>query len=167
MKKRTGILGVLIAILVLGIGYAAVSAIPLTISGTGTVESNPEAFKVQFMEVASMEGDGTKQATIDSSDPTKASISVTGLNQSGAMASFTYTVQNISDENINAELQTPTVTNSNPDYFVVDAVVNNPTTLAVNDQTSITVNVLAIKTPIGDDETTNIEVTVNANPVEP
>ena len=50
-KKRTGIIGVLIAILALGIGYAAVSAITLTITGTGSITATPGNFVVEYTGV--------------------------------------------------------------------------------------------------------------------
>ena len=51
-KKRTGILGVLLAVLALGIGYAAVNAITLTITGSGTITSTDANFKVEYTNVA-------------------------------------------------------------------------------------------------------------------
>ena len=48
MKKRTGIIGVLIAILALGIGYAAVTAVTLVITGTGSITATQENFKVHY-----------------------------------------------------------------------------------------------------------------------
>ena len=46
MKKRTGIIGVLIAILALGIGYAAVTAVTLVITGTGSITATQENFLI-------------------------------------------------------------------------------------------------------------------------
>ena len=48
MKKRTGIIGVLVAILALGIGYAVVSAVTLNINGSGTITADPDNFKVHY-----------------------------------------------------------------------------------------------------------------------
>ncbi len=165
MKRRTGILGVLIAILAIGIGYAVVSAIPLEIKGTGTVSSNPNGFVVKFKEVASKIGDGTLNASI--SDDTHATISVSGLTESGQKATFVYTVLNASEEmNYAANLTTPTVEVEKSEYFDVTAVVNNPTTIKQNETTTVTVVVTAKKTPVGDDVTSNITVTLNAEAVE-
>ena len=50
-KKRTGILGVLLAVLALGIGYAAVNAITLTITGSGTISSIDDNIKVEYTSV--------------------------------------------------------------------------------------------------------------------
>ena len=165
MKKRTGILGVLIAILAIGIGYAVVSAIPLEIKGTGTVASNPNGFVVKFKEVASKTGDGTLNASI--TDDTHATISVSGLTESGQKATFVYTVLNASEKmNYAANLTTPTVEVEKSEYFDVTAVVNNPTTIKQNETTTVTVVVTAKKTPVGDDVTSNITVTLNAEAVE-
>ena len=165
MKRRTGILGVLIAILAIGIGYAVVSAIPLEIKGTGTVASNPNGFVVKFKEVASKTGDGTLNAGI--TDDTHATISVSGLTESGQKATFVYTVLNASEEmNYAAKLTTPTVEVEKSEYFDVTAVVDNPTTIKQNETTTVTVVVTAKKTPVGDDVTSNITVTLNAEAVE-
>lgn len=165
MKRKTGILGVLIAILAIGIGYAVVSAIPLEIKGTGTVASNPDGFVVKFKEVASKTGDGTLNAGI--SDDTHATISVSGLTESGQKATFVYTVVNASEvENYSANLTTPTVEVEKSDYFDVTAVVDNPTTIKQNETTTITVVVTAKKIPVGDDVTSNITVTLNAEAIE-
>ena len=48
MKKRTGIIGVLVAILLLGIGYAVVSAVTLTINGSGSITADQANFKVHY-----------------------------------------------------------------------------------------------------------------------
>ena len=165
MKRKTGILGVLIAILAIGIGYAVISAIPLEIKGTGTIVSNPDGFVVKFKEVASKTGDGTLNAGI--SDDTHATISVSGLTESGQKATFVYTVVNASEvENYSANLTTPTVEVEKSDYFDVTAVVDNPITIKQNETTTITVVVTAKKIPVGDDVTSNITVTLNAEAVE-
>ena len=166
MKRRTGILGVLIAILAIGIGYAVVSAIPLEIKGTGTVASNPDGFVVKFKEVASKTGDGILNASI-TDDATHATISVSGLTESGQKATFVYTVLNASEEmNYAANLTTPTVEVEKSEYFDVTAVVDNPTKIKQNETTTVTVVVTAKKTPVGDDVTSNITVTLNAEAVE-
>ena len=165
MKRRTGILGVLIAILAIGIGYAVVSAIPLEIKGTGTVASNPNGFVVKFSGVASKTGDGTLNASI--TNDTHATISVSDMTESGQKATFVYTVLNASEEmNYAANLTTPTVEVEKSEYFDVTAVVDNPTTIKQNETTTVTVVVTAKKTPVGDDVTSNITVTLNAEAVE-
>lgn len=165
MKRRTGILGVLIAILAIGIGYAVVSAIPLEIKGTGTVASNPDGFVVRFSGVASKTGEGTLNAGI--TDDTHATISVSNMTESGQKATFVYTVLNASEEmNYAANLTTPTVEVEKSEYFDVTAVVDNPTKIKQNETTTVTVVVTAKKTPVGDDVTSDITITLNAEAVE-
>lgn len=164
MKKRVGIIGLLIAILMLAVGYAATTTIPLIITGTGTVSENPNGYEVKFIEVSSMTGDGIKNATII--DDTHATINVSGLQRTGEKATFNYVVKNTSSEAINAVLNSPTIVNDNETYFRVTANVNAPTTIAVGEATTISVTVEAIKTPVGNDQTANINITVNASPEE-
>ena len=165
MKRKTGILGVLIAILAIGIGYAVISAIPLEIKGSGTIASNPNGFAVKFKNVASKTGDGTINATI--TDDTHATMSVSGLTESGQKATFVYEILNASEEtNYSAKLTTPTVEVEKSDYFLATAVVDNPTIIAQNETTTITVTIQAIKTPVESDITSDVTVTLNAEAVE-
>jgi len=168
MKKRTGILGVLIAILVMAVGYAAITAIPLQITGTGTIVPDQDNFQVIFVdedhEITPATSPATLTAEIDPSDETKATLSVTGLNMTNETATFTFVVQNISPENIIADLQAPTLTFTNEEYFDVTAELGAETEIGVGEEATITVTVRVKKATL-DDITSDITVTVNANPV--
>ena len=88
MKKRTILPLLLVAVLALGIGYAAVAGVTLQINGNAIVTPTQENFGVRF--------DGTP--TVDKAtaailaDKTKASLDVTGLSDKNDTATATFTV---------------------------------------------------------------------------
>ena len=173
MKKRTGILGILIAILALGIGYAAISAITLTITGTGKITPNTrqENFKVEFTDIVEQSGTNI-EAQIDDSDTTKATIKAEGFTQKydsthqEEQAYFVFEITNNSPENITADLQEPQVTITNEDFFSVETEYLDPTMVGQSETTYLKVTIKPIKTPLVDDQTTDITITLDANPVE-
>lgn len=171
MKKRTGILGVLIAILILGIGYAAISSVNLIINGTGTVTANPDNFKVVYTAVATgttvpATGVTVTPASISADGDTTTSFTVTGLSKLNDEANLTYTITNKSPD-LNATLGTPTVaisgTNAS-DYFEVTSTTAEASVAANGGTTTQTVKVKVKKTPISDDVTGTFTITVVATP---
>lgn len=94
MKNRKSLLGLglLALVLVLGVGYAAVNGVELTISGSASTGENRD-IAVTFNGTTDTAGDGE---TIASASPNSltASISVTGLTKVNDTASATYTIQN-------------------------------------------------------------------------
>ena len=170
MKKRTGILGVLIAILVLGIGYAAISAVTLTINGTGTVSPDDDNFKVVYTAVGTVTKPTEATVTTDtigSDGVITTSFTVTGLTKKGEVVEIPYTITNKS-EDLGATLGTPavTITGTNAsDYFTVTSTTA-ATSLAKNGGTTTqTVHVEVTKTPIDADVTGTFTITVQATPV--
>lgn len=164
MKKRTGIIGVLIAILALGIGYAAVTAVTLVITGTGSITATQENFKVHYTgTVAVTKSPDTIVTTQTHNNAQAGEFTVSGMTKAGDTVTFTYTVINES-EGINANLAAPTVvTNSNSEYFEV-TTSRDATTLAPTESTTQTVTVTAIKTPVTDDVSGNFTIKLVASP---
>ena len=170
MKKRTGILGVLIAILIIGIGYAAISNVNLIINGTGTVTADPNNFKVVYTAVGTVTkpADATVATdTIDANGVTTTSFTVTGLTKKGEIVEIPYTITNKS-EDLGATLGTPSIsisgTNASEYFTVTSSTAAN--SLAKNGGTTTqTVHVEVAKTPIGDPITGTFTITVAATPV--
>ena len=96
---------VLIAIVVLGVGYAAISAVNLIINGNATARVDQNNFKVHFTGAQAISGStgASGTSTIDSQDDTKATFDVTGLTKVGDYAEAVYTVRNDSN-GIGAEI---------------------------------------------------------------
>ena len=114
MKNKKTFMGlaVLIAVLMLGIGYAAVSKIPLSISGSASSAANQDNFVVEFTAAAPKENNAfvVAEETKVNADATTATMTVEGLTAKGDKAVATFTVENKSADlsalinNIKAEL---------------------------------------------------------------
>ncbi len=170
-NKRAFIVTVLIiAVLLLGIGYAAVANKTLTISGTAKVSPDDSNFNVKFTgtpataKVAGTNVPEDAEVTATITDDTTATIGVTGLTAKGQKVTATYTILNDSAD-LKAALSA-SLTNSNTNYFTVTQAIADPSTLAPAGTTTITVTVECIKTPVTTDETANITVTITAAPQE-
>ena len=169
MRRNTKIVGgiLLVAILLVAVGYAAITNVTLNIKGTAKSEGNPDNFKVELIGEPQTSGDGTTTATIDNQDKTQGTMNVSGLNAKGQTAIATYTVKNQSVD-LSADL-TAKATSTNDEYFEVQCSLDK-TTLKAQEETTMTVKVKLLKTPI--DETkenlsTEIGVNVDAEPKQP
>ena len=169
MGRNTKIEGgiLLVAIVLVAVGYAAITNIGLNINGTAKSKADPDNFKVELIGEPQTIGDGTTTATINAQDKTKGTMTVSGLNAKGQTAIAVYTVENKSQD-LSADL-TAEATSSNDEYFEVQCSLDK-TTLKAQEQTTMTVKVKLLKTPI--DETkenlsTEIGVNIDAEPKQP
>ena len=159
------VLIVLVAVLTLGIGYASISAINLIIDGNATANPNDTNFKVKFLNedgvTPMIEGSPTNTVSVDSD--TTASCTVTTLNGAGQSVTATYRVKNESPGiGVSIGLQ---LTNSNPDYFkVTQKILDNK--LQAGEETTVTVKVEMLKTPVTDAVSTSIIATLIATPID-
>lgn len=166
-----------VALLIMGVGYAAISNITLEIKGSATADPSQANFTVKFSESAdaiTVDKSGITQpalATVTGSrtDATHAAITVNGLTAKGDTATVTYTIQNTSAD-LSADL-TAIATNSNTEYFSVSYGFGSSKTATANiakgGATTVTVTVTLIKTPITASETSTIGLTITAKPVQP
>ena len=165
-KKRTGIIGILITILVLGIGYAAVSYVTLTIEGTGAITATQSNFVVVYTGVTVASKTETVTTTQTASGTT-GSFTVTGMTKKGDYAEFTYTIENQS-EGLSAVLGNPVIASGyNSEYFTVTSTTNSPTTLTstgATNTTTQTVSIEAAKTPTADQTSNTVTITLQADP---
>ena len=165
-KANNKIIGgiVLLAIVLVAVGYAAIGNVGLNITGSAKGESKQDNFLVEFIGTPTTGGDGTTTATINESQKTEGTVSVSGLTAKGETAIATYTVKNKSQD-LSADL-TAEATSTNEEYFEVICNLDK-TTLKAQEETTMTVKVKLLKTPI--DETkenlsTKIGVSVTAEP---
>ena len=156
---------VLVAIVVLGVGYAAISAVNLIINGNATASVNQNNFKVHFTQAQAISGSTGVSGTssIDTQDDTKATFDVTGLTKIGDYAEAVYTVRNDSN-GIGAEI-TLNLESSNTEYFkVTETILDNK--LQAGEETTAKVRVEMIKTPVAETVSTSITATLTASPLE-
>ena len=164
MKKtsKIAIIVVIVGILLLGIGYAAISNIILNIGGTVTADPSQANFNVRFTEVK--EVSDTAKVTAGITDDLNATIDVQGLKTLGETVTATYEIENAS-ENLSANLTIET-TNSNTEYFEIESMLAE-TSLLAKTKTTVTVTVKLIKEPIEESAEATVNVIITANPVQP
>ena len=163
--RRTNkiILAVLImAVMSLGIGYAAIQNITLNITGTATANPNQANFSVKFSGTPTVSDPNKVLAAI--TDDTNATINVEGLTSAGDTVSATYTIQNISSD-LSADLVVD-ITNSNKEYFLIESELAN-TSLKAGEATTLTITIQLIKTPVSSIETSTIGMQLTVAPVQP
>lgn len=162
-KKKFYVVGLLVFVLVLGIGYAAVSTVGLNIDGTASVKT--ENLKVSFNGVTEV-SDEEKVVANSTDNSLDATISVSDLTLN-EIVTATYTIKN-EETDVNANITKKTITNDKEEFFeVTTSVDESPTTVDANGTAKVTVTVKLIKTPIeADDSTANIQIDLDANPVQ-
>ena len=161
-KKTLYGLGLLALILVLGVGYAAVSEVTLNIDGSATVAS--EALKVSFNGVTDTEDDD-KVVASSTDNSLNASIQVTNLTLNEEV-SATYTIKN-QETDVDANVIKKQISNDKPEFFeVTTSVDDSAETITAGGTGTVTVTVRLIKTPIeATDSTANIQIDLTASPV--
>ena len=164
MKSKKSLLsfGILALVLVLGVGYALVSSVGLTISGSASVAD--AALKVAFNGVTDTSSD---KITATSQDGTlEATIDVNGI-QLGETVTATYTIKN-EETDVNASVIKESIENNKPDFFEVTTDVDETAkTISASSTETVTVSVKLIQTPVTSaDSTATIKVNLAANPVE-
>ena len=161
------VLIVLVAVLTLGIGYAAISAVNLIINGGATANPSDTNFKVKFLKETGVTPKITSEdggaGDIDVTSDTTATFNITGLDAVGESAVANFKVKNESN-NVGAEISL-SVTNSNSEYFKVTETIQD-NKLQAGEETTATVKVEMIKTPINNAVTTSITATLIATPLE-
>ena len=169
MNKKRTILGgaILVAVLMLGIGYAAISNITLTITGSATANPSQENFVVEFdTDKDSIAISNTQLVTAEVKDGDEATMTVTGFNAKGNTAYATFTVENNSpDLTANITLE-PIVEGDTEDYFTIETEIDEPTVFAQT-STNVTVKVTLNKTPVNGEVNGTFDVKLKATPEQP
>lgn len=168
MKKKKTLLsiGLLALILVLCVGYAVVSSVDLTISGTAKVKGSD--LKVAFNGTTTVSVGDEDRVTATATDGSlTANIAVTDLELNDAVTA-TYTIKN-TETDVNASIIKTSITNDKADYFQVTTDVDSTAkTIDAGSTGTVTVTIKMIKTPVADaDSTANIAVQLTASPVQP
>lgn len=160
------VVGLLVmALLVVSVGYAAITTVTLVVSGTATATTDTANFKVEFFGTPTVSDSNKVEATINSVDKTKANLTVSGLTAKGDSVTATYTVKNLSAD-LSADLATSVPTNTNSEYFKVDTSLS-AASIGASGAADLTVTVTLLKTPVEDNETADITVNLAATPVQP
>ena len=166
MKKTNKIIiaSIVVAVLLLGIGYAAITNVTLNIGGTLQSDPNQANFVVKFDGETTPTVSNEEKVTATITDNTNARFDVTGLETVGETVTALYTVVNDSD-NLSADLSVAT-TNTNQEYFTVKAQLGK-TSLTAKDTTTVLVTATLTKAPITDSESATVNVAITGYPVQP
>ena len=176
MKKKKAIIGLLVILVVilLAIGYAAISNQTLTINGTATAVASDSNFNVIFSAVgtpdviAGTTTTATATGTIDTTDSTgrTATITIDGFTKIGDAITVPYTISNESVDDVGAKITSIQIQNSNEDYFnVVVSPRESEDVISSGDSRVEDITVACIQTPIASDQSATITVTFTAEPV--
>ena len=173
MKKKKSMifLALLVAVFVLGVGYAAVTGVNLTLSGSAAAKA--KGLDVAFNGSTDSDqtvGSGATITPTASEHSLTANIAVTNLESVGDTITATYTIENY-ETDVAASLTTASITNTNSEYFEVTSNIptssGTPVSLAAGGTTDLVVTVRLIKTPVTSQyNSTDITVVVNAAPVD-
>lgn len=161
-KKSNYILVVLFALsFLLGVGYAVVNSISLTITGSASAIS--EDLDVYF--TSSTSGSNSKVTATATAGALTASIKVQDLTLNETVTA-TYNVEN-NETDVAALLSQESLTNSNTEHFTVSASIDNSGYVCTNKSktTKVTITVKMIKTPVNDaNSSANITLKLKADP---
>lgn len=168
MKKKTWVFAILIAIILLGVGYAAISDTVLTVTGSSaTITADPNNFVVKYKAQSEMTSSGSTGSSVNivRNSDTDVTFTVTGLTKKDDTVTVTLPIVNLS-ETLKATLGTPTITNTNTEYFDVTINTALAGTVLVEETgtANLVITVTAKKTPVTADETTTITAQISATP---
>ena len=152
MKNRRNVVVafMLVAVMLLSIGYAALSD---TLDITGSVDVNQSAAEEAFNEdiyfSAAVANESGNTASINADNNDKASFTINTFKGKDDVATFTFTIKNAGDV---AATVTPrlnaTLGNTNTEYFSIESDWDGDTKdLAAGAEITYTVTVTMIKTP--------------------
>jgi len=150
-RKLFMVLGIVLAVLALGIAYAATLNVNLSITGTATAMASEENFDVKFTYVSPVTGTGevdTSGSTAEiSSDPTRGTFEFTGFITKGQTQSATWTISNENEAELYAHIVAyRELEVTDREYFRGRCDLASDV-IEPNGTTTLTVTVECIKTP--------------------
>ena len=151
MKNRKGLISImLVAVLLLGIGYAALTD-TLDITGSADVNQSAaeEAFNEDIYFSAAVANETGNTASVNADNNDKASFTAKTLKGKGDKVTFTFTIKNDGDV---AATVTPklnaTLGNTNPEFFSLTSDWDGGAkVLAAGSEVTYTLTVELLKTP--------------------
>ena len=135
----------LVAEVVLGVGFAAVST---TLDITGKADVNPDAaFKADIYFDTATANDAGNTAAVNANDDNKASFTANNLSGQGDSASFTYVIKNSGDLDATISVTACSVSVGDTSIFDITTDWNEAKPLDANGSATITVTVSLKETP--------------------
>ena len=152
MKNRNTIVVafLLAAVMLLGVGYAALSD-TLDITGSADVNQSAaeEAFNEDIYFSAAVANEAGNTASVNADNNDKASFTINTFKGKDDVATFTFTIKNNGDVDANVTPKlNASLGNTNPEYFSISSDWNGEAkTLAAHSEITYTVTVELLKTP--------------------
>ena len=146
-RKFVVVAFLLVAVLLLGVGYAALSDV-LDITGSADVNQSAaeEAFTEDILFTAAVANQEGNTASINADNKDKASFTANTLKGRGDKATFTYTITNNGD--LDADITPSISSNTNTAYFdVYSDWAGQMKTLKAGESITYTVTIELLETP--------------------
>lgn len=161
-RKTFQLLGLVIAILVMTVGYAAIQDVNLVIEGNIKATPDQANFNVRFTGTPTYSGTGYASLTITGN--TTATMNVSGLQDVGDYVTAVFTVANSSTD-LTAYLSCTTnlTVSDNGTYFKVTTTLGT-TELEAQTTTTLQVKVQLLKV-VSSEITGNLEIVLTASPL--
>ena len=164
MKNKKSLLSLVLfaLVLILGVGYAVVSSVDLTIGGSATVKNAD--LKVDIASVQDTKtGTATVTHTLGAGHVKQDTFTIKDM-ELNETVTMTYTIDN-HETDVNATIaEQVALDNDNENYFTATYTIDNANVPA-GGTTTVTVTVKMIKTPVTQQQgTANISFTVAASP---
>lgn len=170
MKNRKVFFGValFLAVLTLGIGYAAISNVDLQITGSAAGEGVQENFNVRFTDDVTVDSNGAASRVVVEARKTgdlSGVVNVSKLSAKDETVVVTYTVENYS-EDLSAALSLDS-SEIVDDNFRITAVLSD-NLIAAGGKATVTITITSLNTIIDEgDYTKAFAFTVTADPEAP
>lgn len=177
-SKAFYLLAVVSAVLIIGVAYAAIQDIPLTVSGTASSGATSEGshFNVEFTGGA-LDTENSKSGLTTSFDGTAGQtgkFTVSGLTEVGDKATIVFTIENKSTDleavlNGSTKAITASVEGATTYFDVSDATFESTRLGVANSNTDSTTLTLAVELlkPSVSGKSVTVEVSFNATAVDP
>ena len=146
-RKTVVVAFLLVAVMLLGVGYAALTDV-LDITGSADVSKSAaeDAYNADIYFTAAVANETGNTASINSDNNDKASFTANTLQGAGNTAPFTFTITNEGD--LDAEVTPSISSNTNEAYFQISSDwAGQPKTLAAGASLTYTVTVTLTDTP--------------------
>ena len=146
-RKTVVVAFLLLAVMLLGVGYAALTDV-LDITGSADVNQSAaeEAFNEDIFFSAAVANDAGNTASVNADNNDKASFTANNLKGKGDKATFTFTIKNNGD--VDATVTPNISSNTNAAYFGVSSDwAGQPKDLKAGEEITYTVTFELLETP--------------------
>jgi len=159
------LLSIVVAVLVLGIAYAAITSVTMNITGNVGATADQGNFDVGLDGAPTFNKIGTSTISANGgvSDRTRAWLEISGLKKVGDTVTATYTiVNNATDLYASLSVTNCVLTGEDKDFFNISYQLGE-STLHPTTSTTLTVTVKLVQSPL-DDVTADVDIGLKADP---